>query len=117
MLHGDGHVVCPVAAELAPERHVPDLDRGGSPLTGTLSVTLRSGTCLGTVVFTEPTNTTLTGVASGTSFDTTNTIFKVRTATAGTYFWRIVFTPTNTSIGGVTKCETSTVTINDAPPP
>jgi hypothetical protein len=86
---------------------------GGAPLTGTLSITLRSGSCTGPVKYTEPTNTSLSGVASGTSFNTTNGTFKVVASTAGTYYWRTVFTPTNTLTSPVTICETSTVSITN----
>jgi hypothetical protein len=99
--------------EWLPNDHITVSTAGGSALTGSLSITLRSGTCTGTVVFTETTNTSLTGVASGTTFNTTNSTFKVVAATAGTYYWRTVFTPTDTNIAAVTLCETSTVSITN----
>jgi hypothetical protein len=100
-----------------PNDHFTISTVGGVALNGTLAVTLRSGTCNGTVVYTDPLTGTVSA-ASGTGFDTTNngaTPFTVDTANAGTYFWSIVFTPSSPYIAGVTKCETSTVTINNNP--
>jgi hypothetical protein len=96
---------------------------GSVALNGTLDITLRSGSCTGTVVYTEDgdPNTagnqpiTVSGQASGSTFNTSNTTFKVTDSNEGTYFWRAVFTPTSSFISPVTKCETSTVTINDNP--
>jgi hypothetical protein len=90
---------------------------GGVALDGTLDITLREGSCTGTVKYTEPT-ITLTGTASGTSFDTTNATFKVTAANiaaGGTYYWRAVFASTNPNVSGFTKCETSTLTIDNNP--
>ena len=55
-------------------------------------------------------------VAGG--IDTTNSTFKVHlspTDNTGTYYWRIVFVPNSSFATGFTKCETSTVSINDSP--
>ena len=92
---------------------------GGVALEGTLAVTLREGSCTGTVVYTEPTfSSPAGGWASGTSFDTTNSSFTVTAANlaaGGVYYWRAVFTSTNTFVDSFTKCETSTLGINDNP--
>jgi hypothetical protein len=88
---------------------------GGIALNGTLSFTLRTGTCTGDVVYTEP-DITLTDAASGSTFNTTNTTFKVTAANNATpYFWRVVFTPSSPLVDGFTKCERSDITINDNP--
>jgi hypothetical protein len=93
---------------------------GGIALNGTLSFTLRAGTCLGTTVYTEPA-ITLSNTASGTSFNTTNgsvpaTTFRVTAANNATpYFWRVVFTPSSTLVDGFTRCERTDITINDSP--
>jgi hypothetical protein len=85
----------------------------GTPLAGTLSIELRSGTCDGTVVYTETTGTG--SVTAPLTVNTKNTTFFVRTANPGTFYWRIVFTPDSPFATGFTKCETSTVTVNDNP--
>jgi hypothetical protein len=88
---------------------------GGIALNGTLSFTLRTGTCTGAVVYTEP-DITLTNAASGSMFNTTNTTFKVTAANNATpYFWRVVFTPSSPLVDGFTKCERTDITINDNP--
>jgi hypothetical protein len=106
-----------------PNDHVTISTPTGS-LAGTLSITLRSGNCLtGTVVYTEPVPNSgaFTATAAGATYDTTNgsvtaTTFKVDTNNAAAYYWKIVFTPTSSFGGGaITKCETSTVTVNDNP--
>jgi hypothetical protein len=87
---------------------------GAVALDGTLDITLREGSCTGTVVYTEPT-ITLTNTASGSSFDTTNSTFEVSTATAKTYFWRAVVDSSNPFISDFTKCEKSILTIDNNP--
>ena len=70
------------------------------------------------MVYTEsvPSSGAFTATTTGASYDTTNTTFKVDVNSAGTYYWNIVFTPTSPFAGGpITKCETSTVSINDNP--
>jgi hypothetical protein len=89
-------------------------------LAGTLVITLRSGTCNGTVVYTEPVpnNGAFTATAAGATYPTTNSTFKVHAdpnGNTGTYFWNITFTPTSTFATGFTKCETSTVTVDNNP--
>lgn len=92
---------------------------GGINLTGTLVVTLREGSCTGTVKYTEPTFTSPAGGwASGTEFETTNSSFSVTAANiaaGGVYYWRAVFTSSNEFVDGFTKCETSTLSINNNP--
>jgi hypothetical protein len=93
-------------------------------LAGTLSITLRSATCTGTVVYTEPVpdSGAFTATAAGAVYNTTNSTVFVGTnadntagLAAGTYYWSITFTPTSTFATGFTKCETSTLTINNNP--
>jgi len=82
-----------------------------------LSITLRSGTCDGTVVYTEPVPSggAFTATTGGAAYTTTNDTFSVATATAGTYYWKTIFTPTSSFAAGYTDCELSTVAINDNP--
>jgi hypothetical protein len=102
------------AQKWLPNDHVVLTTTGGTALTGTLSITLRSGSCTGTVKYTEPTNTTLTNFASGGSVDTTNSTFFVSAAANDTpYFWSIVFTPSSSFVDGFTKCESTSITITD----
>jgi hypothetical protein len=93
-------------------------------LAGTLAITLRQDTCNGTVVYTEPVPNSgaFTATTAGAVYNTTNSTVFVGTKAdgtaglaAGTYFWRVVFTPTSQFATGFTKCETSTLTINDNP--
>ena len=93
-------------------------------LAGTLSITLRSGTCTGTVVYTEPVPNggAFTATTAGAVYNTTNATVFVGTnpdgtagLAAGTYFWSVTFTPTSSFATGFTKCETSTLTINNNP--
>jgi hypothetical protein len=98
-----------------PNDHVTVASTGGSALNGSLDITLRTGSCTGPVVYTQPT-ISLANTASGTSFDTTNTTFVVNAANNATpYFWRIVFASSDSNISGFTKCETTAITINDNP--
>lgn len=126
--HGECFTVTTTSAATSAQNWLPNdsvtiTTGGGVALNGSLDITLRSGTCTGTVVYTEDgdPNTqgnqpiTVTNQASGSTFTTSNTTFKVTDANEGTYFWRAVFTPTSPFISPVTKCETSTVTINDNP--
>ncbi len=104
-----------------PNDHVTISTPGNATaLDGTLSIELRSGSCAGTVVYTESTNTTITNVASPHTFDTTNptyaSAFKVDTGNQCIFYWKIVYTPSNAFEGGaVTKCETSTLSIHNSP--
>ena len=99
---------------------------GGVALSGNLVITLREGSCTGAVKYTEDGDPatggiqpiTLSNTPSGTNFDTTNSTFKVTAANiaaGGVYYWSAVFTSTNTFVTGFTKCETSTLSINDNP--
>ena len=89
---------------------------GAVPLNGTLNITLREDACDGTtIVYTEP-QITLSSTASGTTFDTHNTLTKVSTASNKDYYWRAVFTPAAGSfVSGFTKCEKTNITINNNP--
>jgi len=102
-----------------PNDHVVVSTPSGT-LAGTLSIQLLSGSCdpaVGTVVYTEPVPNggAFTATSTGAAYDTTNKTFLVDTTNAGSYFWRIVFSPTSTFATGFTKCETSTVTVNNNP--
>lgn len=105
-----------------PNDHIDISTATGASLTGTLDISLRSGSCSGTKVYQEPApydgsdSTVSVPIAGG--IDTSNSTFKVDVspdANAGTYYWRIVFVPNSSFATGFTKCETSTVTINDSP--
>jgi hypothetical protein len=96
----------------------------GQDVAGTLSITLRAATCTGTVVYTEPVPNSgaFTATTTGALYNTTNASVFVGTKSdgtagldPGTYYWSITFTPTNTLASGFTKCETSTLTINNNP--
>src|SRR5207247_9521484 len=92
-----------------PNGRVTVSSTGGTALSGSLVITLRQGSCTGTVVFTEDGDTvtpgiqpiTLTNVASGSFFDTHNTAFVVdiSNTTATSYFWSAVFPIPLTSSG------------------
>jgi len=122
---GDGHRECFTVTTTSsgttqqnwlPNDHVVVSTPAGT-LAGTLSIRLLSGSCdpaVGTVVYTEPLPNG-GAITVPATVDTTNTTFKVDAANAGSYFWRIVFTPTSSFATGFTKCETSTVTVNDNP--
>ena len=98
---------------------------GGVALNGTLTITLREGSCTGAVKYTEDGSpeagiqpVTLTNAASGSQVSTTNTTFKVTSSnlvSGGVYYWRVVFASTDPFVEGFTKCETSTLSINDSP--
>ena len=97
-----------------PNDHV-DITTPTGTLSGTLAITLRSGSCTGTVVYTEPVPNSGAFTAPGT-YDTTNSTFTVEEADSGTYFWRIVFTPTDTvNATGFTTCESTVITVDDTP--
>jgi hypothetical protein len=100
-----------------PNDHVVISTATGADVTGTLTITLRSATCDGTVVYTEPLPSG-GAITAPTTINTTNgsdagTTFKVTDANQGTYFWRIVFTPDSALATGFTLCENSDVTVND----
>jgi hypothetical protein len=89
----------------------------GQALTGTLDITLRTGSCTGATVYTEP-QITLSGTSSGTAFSTHNTTYDVTTGSPSaqvTYYWRAVFAATNTLVSGFVKCEKTDITINNSP--
>ncbi len=125
---GDGHQECfrvtTTSSAISrqnwlPNDHVEISTATGATLTGTLDIDLRSGSCNGSVVYQEPapydgSDITVTVPITG-GVDTTNGTFKVDADNAGTYYWRIVFTPNSPFATGFTKCETSTVTINNNP--
>ena len=82
---------------------------GGSPLNGTVSFTLyESGNCTGTVLRAAETFT-LTNAASGTTVNTTNTTVLVSKNT--TVSWNVIFTSSNSFIGGSSHCEKTTLTV------
>jgi hypothetical protein len=96
----------------------------GQSLAGTILVELRSGTCTGTVVYTDVVGgSAFTATTAGAVYQTSNTSTYVGTnpdgtagLAAGTYYWSVTFTPTSTFASGFTKCETSTVSpINNNP--
>lgn len=118
-----------------PNDHVVVTANSGS-LPGKLEIKLYKGTLgtdcstsTGTLKYTEPVPNSgaFTATAAGATYDTTNSTFTVNITpdnNAGDYFWRIVFTPgtfsgttfTPDPYGtGFTKCETSSVSINDSP--
>ena len=98
-----------------PNDRVTVTSAGSTALNGTLNITLRTGSCTGTIIYTQP-QITLTNTSSGTSFDTTNTNVFVNLAnTATPYYWRSVFDSTDTKVDGFTRCETTSITINDTP--
>jgi hypothetical protein len=106
-----------------PNDSVTVTSTGGIALNGTLDITLRETSCTGTVKYTEP-QITLTNATSPSTSNTTNgsvaaTTFRVTAANnAAVYFWKIVFTPTGTTanfVTGFTKCETTTIAINNNP--
>jgi hypothetical protein len=94
----------------------------GQDLAGLITVELRSGTCTGSVVYTDATAAAFTATTAGAVYQTGNTSTYVGSnpdgtpaLAAGTYVWRVVFTPNSTFASGFTKCETSTVSINNNP--
>ena len=109
-----------------PNDHITITSDAGS-IPGKITVQLLKGACTvaggGTVVYTDTPagGATFTATSSGATYDTQNTTystaFKVSStsATGDDYFWRAVFTPDSTFATGVTKCEKSTLTINNNP--
>jgi hypothetical protein len=95
-------------------------DAGSIP--GTLTVQLVKGACDptaqgATLIYTDANAVSFTATASGSGaeYDTSNTTHAVTTAGPDDYYWRAVFTPTSSFATGVTKCEKSTLTINNSP--
>jgi hypothetical protein len=98
-----------------PNDHVVVATDAGT-LSGRLTISLRSGTCSGPVVYTEP--APYDGSADVTApitRDTVNTTAVTAANNVTPYFWRIVFTPTSSFATGFTKCETTSITINNNP--
>jgi hypothetical protein len=91
-------------------------DAGSIP--GTLTVQLVKGACdpaaVGaTLIYTDANAVAFTAT---NTYTTSNTTHSVTTAGPDDYYWRAVFTPTSSFAGGaVTKCEKSTLTINNSP--
>jgi hypothetical protein len=86
---------------------------GGTALNGTLSFTLySSANCTGTILIPAETFT-LTNAASPVARSTTNSTFKVTAST--TVSWGVVFSSSDPHVVGTTKCETTTLTINNNP--
>ena len=78
---------------------------GGTAVSGSVAFTLYdSGNCTGTVLYTE--------TDTSAPFATTNTTQQTATRTVS---WRAVFTPTdsNAVLGSTSRCETTTVTVNN----
>jgi hypothetical protein len=90
---------------------------GGTPLNGTLTITLHeSSDCTGDAVTGQTYTKTLTNAttAADRTLTTTNSTYIVTGNGSHTVSWKIVFTPTEGSfVTGSTHCETSTVTITD----
>ena len=87
---------------------------GNVPLNGSLSITLRLGSCDGTVVYTQA-PIAVTNDASGSTYDTTNSTFKVTVANNAQYWWRAEFTSSDPLLAGVTECERTDITIDNNP--
>jgi len=88
---------------------------GGTALNGSVVFTLHSGLdCTGTILYTEPTFT-LASASSPATKVTTNTLTKV-SATADVS-WKMVFTSTDSNVSGTTKCENTSLTVNNNPFP
>jgi hypothetical protein len=92
----------------------------GTSLAGTLTVSLRTGSCTGSIVYTDANAIVFTATTSGAVYNTNNTTFFVGTKAdgtaglaAGTYYWSATFTPNSTFATGTTTCENSVVTINN----
>ena len=115
MLHGAGQFQRHSQQNWLPNDHVVVSSTGGTAPSGSLDISLHTGTCTGTLDYTHPT-ITLAGAASGSTFDTTNTSFKVNAESSTTYVWRIVFTPSAGSfVDGFTNCvENTTMTVADS---
>ena len=78
---------------------------GGTAVSGSVAFTLYdSGNCTGTVLYTE--------TDTSAPFATTNTTQQTASRTVS---WRAVFTPTdsNAVVGSTSRCETTTVTVNN----
>jgi hypothetical protein len=89
---------------------------GGTPLNGTLTITLHeSSDCTGDAVAGQTYTKTLTNAttAADRTLTTTNSTYIVTGNGSHTVSWKIVFTPTGSFVTGSTHCETSTVTITD----
>jgi hypothetical protein len=88
---------------------------GDANLNGTLTFTLYDdGTCGddgGTAVY-SPSAITVTNKASGSTFSTTNTTFKVKTADSGNYSWLVSYTDNNLGSPDDT-CESTAITVTD----
>jgi hypothetical protein len=108
-----------------PNDHITITADAGS-IAGTLTVQLLKGACSttagGTVVYTDTTDHAFTATSTGATYDTQNTTYSTAykvsstSATGDDYYWRAVFTPDSSFAGGaVTKCEKSTLTINNNP--
>jgi hypothetical protein len=86
---------------------------GGTALNGTLSFTLHaSANCTGTILIPAQTFS-LTNAASPATRSTTNTTFKVTEST--TVSWKVVFLSSDPNVVGSTKCETTSLIINNNP--
>jgi len=87
---------------------------GDTNLNGTLTFTLYpTSDCTGTAVTGQTYTRTVTNAASGTTFSTSNTTFKVNTANAGDYSWKVHYDDTKLQDPSDT-CETSTVSVTDS---
>lgn len=89
---------------------------GATALNGTLSFTLYSddncGATSGSILIPAETYT-LTSAASPVTRSTTNVTYKV--SASATVSWYVVFQSSDSNVDGITKCETSTVTIDNDP--
>ena len=89
---------------------------GDANLNGTLTFTLYTGdncgVTSGSAVSGQTYTITVSGAASGTQFSTSNTTFKVKIATAGSYSW-LVHYQDSVLTSPTDKCEKSTVSITD----
>ncbi|MDP9331128.1 MAG: hypothetical protein M3P11_10890 [Actinomycetota bacterium] len=89
---------------------------GDANLNGTLTFTLyhgnNCGVTSGTAVSGQQYTVTVTNAASGSTFPTSNTTFKVRAANAGNYSWLVHYDDT-TLTDPTDRCETSNVSITN----
>jgi len=92
----------------------------GTNVAGTLTVTLRTGSCTGTVVYTDATSVSFTATTTGAVYNTNNSTFFLGTLSSGaaanaegTYYWSAVFTPTSSFATGTSTCESTAVDITD----
>ena len=119
---GHGHRQRQHRFEAAVAAKRPGHRDGDTALTGTLTVTLYpSSDCTGTAVPGQSYTTTFAGASSPQNFNTSNTTFFVGTkpdgtagATAGAYSWKVHYDDTILN-DPADQCETSTVSITDAP--